>query len=98
MQSALFPLSPNTTYMFSYWAKSDGAGGVYPMIANIVEVDASGNFITQHARSADFGTVGWNLKTKTFQTDPSCAQGYVRVSVPSGYGTTRIDRIQLNQQ
>jgi PKD repeat protein len=98
MQSVLFPLSPNSTYLFTFWSKSSGAGGVYPMIANIVELDANGNFITQHGRSADFGTVGWNRKTKTFQTDPACVQGYVRVSVPNGYGITRIDRIQLNEQ
>jgi len=98
MQSIAFPLSPNADYLFTYWSKSSGAGGSYPMIANVVELDASGNVIIQHARSADFGTVGWNLKTKTFHTDPACAQGYIRVSVPNGYGTSWIDRIQLNHQ
>jgi hypothetical protein len=98
MHSDVFALSPGTSYLFSYWTMSSGAGGVQPMIANLVEVDSSGNFITQHAASADFGTVNWNRKIKSFVTDPRCAKGYVRVTANDSYGKTWIDLVQLNQQ
>jgi hypothetical protein len=97
-----FVLSGSRTYNFAAWTKSVGVGGNYRPFVYVVELDSSGALLKttsgdsiQHGLAGDLGSTGWSRKTLTFTTDPRCRKAYVYANIYDGYGTFRVDYIQL---
>jgi len=101
-RSLNFPLTPDTIYDFSAWARTEGVGGTYPPAIRLVELDAVGNVLrdeqgywVQHNLSTARGTSDWQHLQVTFSTQSDCRQGYIYANIWYGYGTAWFDDVAL---
>jgi hypothetical protein len=102
-RSLNFPLTPDTIYDFSAWARTEGVGGTYTPAIRLVELDAAGNVLrdeqgywVQHNLSTARGTSDWQHLQMTFITQSDCRQGYIYANIWYGYGTAWFDDVALS--
>lgn len=94
-KSDLIPLLPNTTYNFSAWGMTEGAGGTYAPAVRIVEVDANFNFLRQTNIEFSKGSNAWVQKSIIINTTSNTSFAYVYANIWNGYGTFRVDDVEV---
>ena len=101
LRSTNFPITSSKTYTLTVSTKTSSTGGKYSPSVYVVELDASGNILTnsdgsiQHGVSAGKGTTGWSAKSLTFTSDPRAKQAYVYANIYQGHGTVWVDNVQV---
>ncbi|MBI3948897.1 MAG: hypothetical protein HY314_00340 [Acidobacteria bacterium] len=102
LQSTAFPLSPDTAYDFSVWARIEGVGGTYQPAIRVVELDAAGNVLRgesgrwlQHDLDVPQGTADWQRLRTGFRTRSDCRQAYIYANIWNCYGTIWFDDASL---
>jgi parallel beta-helix repeat protein len=94
-RSDLIKLLPNTTYNFSAWGMTEGAGGTYAPAVRIVEMDAGYNLLRETALVFDKGTNIWGQKSIIINTASNTRYAYVYANIWNGYGTFQVDDVEV---
>jgi hypothetical protein len=88
-------VKPNTTYVFSAWGKTDGAGGNNSPAVRVVELSASNNSINQINLVFRRETNDWTQKQVRFITRANTSSVYIYANIWKGYGTFWLDDVEL---
>jgi membrane-bound metal-dependent hydrolase YbcI (DUF457 family) len=93
-----FPVKPNTSYTFSAWGRTEGAGGGNGPAVRIVERDGNDLWLKQTSLIFGKGTNGWNREQITFMTLMNTSRAYVYANIWKGYGTFWFDDVELYEE
>ncbi|MDO8724566.1 MAG: metal-dependent hydrolase [Candidatus Methanoperedens sp.] len=91
-------VKPNSTYIFSAWGNTEGAGGNSQPVVRIVELNASGKSINQTRILFSKGNNDWTRKQAIFKTRPNTSRVYVYAIISKGFGTFWLDDVELYEE
>lgn len=94
-KSDLINLLPNTTYNFSAWVMTEGAGGTNAPAVRIVELDADLKWMRQTSIGFSTGSNAWAQKSILINTTSNTSFAFVYANIWNGYGTFWVDDVEV---
>lgn len=87
-------VKPNTTYLFSSWGRTEGAGGTNTPWVLIGEMDSNNTLIMERSLKFNNGTNDWTQKQIKFKTSNDTYWVLVYADIFRGYGTFWFDDLE----
>ena len=88
-------VKPNTTYVFSVWGKTKGAGGGSPALRIIEQNDNDEKWFKPNDLGFEKGSNDWMRKEIKFVTFKNTSKIYIYANIWKGYGTFWFDDVEL---
>ena len=94
-ESERVSVKPNTSYIFSAWGKTYGAGGNSSPAVRMVEIDLNGKGLMQTNLIFGKGSNDWTMKQKKVITLNNTSKILIYANIWKSYGTFWFDDVEL---